>query len=398
MNLSPREKDKLLISMAAMVARNRHARGVKLNHPEAVALISDFVVEGRARWPVRGRPDGRGRACHHPRGLHGGDSRDDPLRSGRSDLSRRHQACDRSPPHSLTGAPMIPGEVFPAPGTLTLNDGAERDHLTVANTGDRPIRWAAITILPKPTPVCSSTAAPPRGYRLDIAAGTAVRFEPGQTRDVQLGALPGRPQGVRVQPENNGGAVMPASIDRSTYADMFGPTTGDKVRLADTDLVIEVERDLTTYGEEVKFGGGKVIRDGMGQSQRSRAEGDGGHGHHQRADRGPYRHLQGRCGPARRADRGHRQGRQPRHATGRDHRHRAGDRGHRGRGQDPDRRRVRRAYPFHLPAADRGCAGIRHYHHAGWRHRPRAWHAGHHLHAGAVAYWPHAAGVRGVSR
>jgi len=66
---------------------------------------------------------------------------------------------------------------------------------------------------------------------------------------------------------------MPASIDRSTYADMFGPTTGDKVRLADTDLIIEVERDLTIYGEEVKFGGGKVIRDGMGQSQRTRAEG-----------------------------------------------------------------------------------------------------------------------------
>ncbi len=66
---------------------------------------------------------------------------------------------------------------------------------------------------------------------------------------------------------------MPASISRAAYADMFGPTTGDKVRLADTDLVIEVESDLTTYGEEVKFGGGKVIRDGMGQSQVTRAEG-----------------------------------------------------------------------------------------------------------------------------
>ena len=54
---------------------------------------------------------------------------------------------------------------------------------------------------------------------------------------------------------------------------MFGPTTGDKVRLADTDLFIEVEKDHTTYGEEVKFGGGKVIRDGMGQSQRTRAQG-----------------------------------------------------------------------------------------------------------------------------
>ena len=66
---------------------------------------------------------------------------------------------------------------------------------------------------------------------------------------------------------------MPARISRATYADMYGPTTGDKVRLADTDLIVEVERDYTVYGEEVKFGGGKVIRDGMGQSQATRAEG-----------------------------------------------------------------------------------------------------------------------------
>ncbi|UWR25272.1 urease subunit alpha [Sulfitobacter sp. S223] len=66
---------------------------------------------------------------------------------------------------------------------------------------------------------------------------------------------------------------MPVQIPRAQYAAMYGPTTGDRIRLADTDLVIEVERDLTTYGEEVKFGGGKVIRDGMGQSQISRAGG-----------------------------------------------------------------------------------------------------------------------------
>ena len=67
---------------------------------------------------------------------------------------------------------------------------------------------------------------------------------------------------------------MPATISRSDYAAMFGPTVGDRVRLADTDLIIEVERDLTgPYGEEVKFGGGKVIRDGMGQAQTTRAEG-----------------------------------------------------------------------------------------------------------------------------
>src|SRR5487761_1962313 len=66
---------------------------------------------------------------------------------------------------------------------------------------------------------------------------------------------------------------MPAKIKRSVYADMFGPTTGDRVRLADTDLIIEVEKDFTVYGEEVKFGGGKVIRDGMGQSQPTNRQG-----------------------------------------------------------------------------------------------------------------------------
>lgn len=65
---------------------------------------------------------------------------------------------------------------------------------------------------------------------------------------------------------------MTAKIDKQAYAEMFGPTVGDRVRLADTELWIEVEKDFTTYGEEVKFGGGKVIRDGMGQSQRVSAE------------------------------------------------------------------------------------------------------------------------------
>jgi len=60
-----------------------------------------------------------------------------------------------------------------------------------------------------------------------------------------------------------------AKIDRKAYADMFGPTVGDRVRLGDTELWVEVEKDFTTHGEEVKFGGGKVIRDGMGQSQAS---------------------------------------------------------------------------------------------------------------------------------
>src|SRR6202012_748254 len=74
---------------------------------------------------------------------------------------------------------------------------------------------------------------------------------------------------AKVGPSNEG----PTRISRAAYAGMFGPTTADKVRLADTDLFIEVEKDHTIYGEEVKFGGGKVIRDGMGQSQVTNAEG-----------------------------------------------------------------------------------------------------------------------------
>ena len=66
---------------------------------------------------------------------------------------------------------------------------------------------------------------------------------------------------------------MSVKMKRAVYADMFGPTVGDKVRLADTDIIIEVEKDFTIYGEEVKFGGGKVIRDGMGQSQVTNRQG-----------------------------------------------------------------------------------------------------------------------------
>src|SRR3982751_5993768 len=66
---------------------------------------------------------------------------------------------------------------------------------------------------------------------------------------------------------------MSSRVSRSAYAHIFGPTVGDRLRLADTALVLKIEQDRATYGEEVKFGGGKVIRDGMGQSQLSRAEG-----------------------------------------------------------------------------------------------------------------------------
>ena len=134
---------------------------------------------------------------------------------------------------------------------------------------------------------------------------------------------------------------------------MFGPTVGDKVRLADTDLFIEVEKDHTIYGEEVKFGGGKVIRDGMGQSQRTRAQGA--------VDTVITNALILDHWGIVKADIGLRDGRivgigkagNPDIQPGVDHRHRPGHRGDRRRRQDRHRGRHRLPHPFHLPAADR---------------------------------------------
>src|SRR5882724_10300352 len=173
---------------------------------------------------------------------------------------------------------MIPGEVVAAPGELELNKGSNPITIEVANTGDRPVQVGSHYHFFETNEALKFDRKRAKGMRLDIAAGTAVRFEPGQSRTVRLTPYMGSREShgfqakvsgklgpiAKVGPSNEG----PTRISRAAYAGMFGPTTGDKVRLADTDLFIEVEKDHTIYGEEVKFGGGKVIRDGMGQSQR----------------------------------------------------------------------------------------------------------------------------------
>src|SRR6185295_3912918 len=99
----------------------------------------------------------------------------------------------------------------------------------------------------------------------------AFRARPDPHR--HLGRLWRGPPRVRLQRQDSRSALIMQRISRKAYAGIYGPTVGDKIRLADTELFIEVEKDFTIYGEEVKFGGGKVIRDGMGQSQRTNKEG-----------------------------------------------------------------------------------------------------------------------------
>jgi urease subunit gamma/beta len=191
MQLSPREKDKLLIAMAAMVARRRLERGVKLNYPEAVALITDFVVEG-AR-------DGRSVAELMEQGAH--VLTPDQVMDGIAEMIHDVQVEATFPDgtklvtvhHPVRGAhgALEPGEVMPAEGDLTLNEGREAITLTVANTGDRPIQVGSHYHFFETNPALRFDRDKARGMRLDIPAGTAVRFEPGQSREVRLIALSG---------------------------------------------------------------------------------------------------------------------------------------------------------------------------------------------------------------
>jgi urease subunit gamma/beta len=191
MNLTPREKDKLLIAMAANVARRRLERGVKLNHPEAVALITDFVVEG-AR-------DGKSVAELMEAGAH--VIAPSQVMEGVAAMIHDVQVEATFPDGTklvtvhdpIRGADdqLIPGEVLPLPGDLTLNEGRETVVLAVSNTGDRPIQVGSHYHFFETNPGLKFDRAKARGFRLDIPAGTAVRFEPGQSREVRLVALGG---------------------------------------------------------------------------------------------------------------------------------------------------------------------------------------------------------------
>jgi urease len=207
----------------------------------------------------------------------------------------------------------IPGEFFIQQGSIVLHKHRNRALLKVTNNGDRPIQvcsWFFFFRFYKNSqyqvgshyhfietnPFLLFDRLLAYGKKLDIPSGTSIRFEPGETKTVTLVELGGSQiasggnciaQGPIRFPipeeviENitkkrfshkvqdlllQSGSLLPCEISRRKYAQAYGPTTEDKIRLADTHLIVEIEKDFTVYGDECVFGGGKVIREGMGQN------------------------------------------------------------------------------------------------------------------------------------
>lgn len=197
----------------------------------------------------------------------------------------------------------LPGAVIVAKGSkpIVLNEGRKRIKLKVTSKGDRPIQVGSHYHFIETNPQLEFDRSKAYGFRLDIPAGTSVRFEPGDSKTITLVEIGGhrvicggnslasgkvdasKVTTILEKVQKAGFAHVPdpagdtAHIDmfqmsRADYAGMFGPTTGDIIRLGSTDLWIKVEKDLTVYGDECKFGGGKTLREGMGQASNRKDE------------------------------------------------------------------------------------------------------------------------------
>ncbi|POS72396.1 urease [Diaporthe helianthi] len=326
MHLVPKELDKLAISQLGLLAQRRLARGVKLNHAEATALIANNLQElirdgnhsvadlmslgatmlGRRHVlpsvpatlheiQVEGTfPSGTYLVTVH-----------NPISSDDGDLARALYGSFLPIPNvDLFSLPRAedyeptrqPGAVVPLKTHVECNRGRSRVRLKVTSRGDRPIQVGSHYHFIETNPQLDFDRSKAYGYRLDIAAGTSVRFEPGDTKTVTLVEIAGnriiqggngiakgvvsasRKDEIVTKLQQAGFAHTPQpdadsslsiegfKMSRAAYAAMFGPTTGDVVRLGLTDLWIKVEKDFTVYGDECKFGGGKTLREGMGQA------------------------------------------------------------------------------------------------------------------------------------
>ncbi|SPO31598.1 probable urease [Ustilago trichophora] len=339
MHLLPRERDKLLLHHAGCLAQKRLARGVRLNQTEATALIATVLHER-----IRDGEHSVAQLMQHGKTLLGrchvlpgvaellhevmveGTFLDgtflvtvhQPICTETGDIhAALYSSFYPAPDPSVflaaaqrereirDGAEeVLPGAIVTkrGAGVIQLCPKRERVSVKVTNTGDRPIQVGSHYPFLETNAALSFPRLLALGKRLDIAAGTAIRFEPGDSKTVTLvqvggtkilaggnnlasgpldeflataeakNALVKRIEAAgfanEPMPEMADDSVAPApfELSRDAYAALYGPTVGDKVRLADSPLWLEVEKDFTVYGDELKFGGGKVIRDGMGQA------------------------------------------------------------------------------------------------------------------------------------
>ncbi|KAI6353514.1 Urease [Pyricularia grisea] len=332
MHLVPRELDKLVITQLGHLAQRRLARGVKLNHSEATALItcvlqelirdgahtvSDLMSLGATMLGRRHVMPSVCSTLHEiqvegtfPSGTYLVTVHN-PIATDDGDLTRAlygsflpvPDADLFSMPEPEAYEPEVqPGAVVAVKGVVELNKGRRRRRLRVVSKGDRPVQVGSHYHFVEANAQLEFDRGKAYGFRLDIPAGTSVRFEPGDAKTVTIVEIGGsktirggnwlangdvdysRVEEFIQSCQSQGFAHVPAPIwddedvkgftlERNAYVTMFGPTTGDRVRLGMTDLWIEVERDMTVYGDECKFGGGKTLREGMGQaSGRSDAE------------------------------------------------------------------------------------------------------------------------------
>ncbi|KAF7548981.1 hypothetical protein G7046_g8493 [Stylonectria norvegica] len=332
MHLVPKELDKLVISQLGLLAQRRLARGVKLNHAEATALIAnnlqELIRDGNHTVAdlmsigatMLGRRHVLPSVCstlheimvegtfpcgtylvtvHNPVSTDDGDLRKALYGSF---LPVPDAESFTLPEPEEYEATRQPGAVVTVKSAkVTLNEGRQRIRLRVTSKGDRPIQVGSHYHFVETNPQLAFDRARAYGFRLDIPAGTSVRFEPGDTKTVTLVEIGGhkvirggnhlatgavdlaRAESIIAKLQEAGFAHVPEpagdlahidafQMDRAAYATMFGPTTGDLVRLGNTDLWVKVEKDLVVYGDECKFGGGKTLREGMGQATGRRDE------------------------------------------------------------------------------------------------------------------------------
>jgi len=270
-------------SVSSLMSLGQELLGTSLVMPGVASMIKDVQIEGTF-------PDGTKLLTVHS-----------PIATVDGNLELALEGSflpipDKSLFVNVTNAdaPYSPGQVMvDATEDITINANRPLVEMTVINTGDRPIQVGSHYAFVETNGALLFDRELAIGKRLNVPAGASVRFEPGETKTITLVELGGtqhvvsgqrltdgvcdkdryeeimdrvKQAGIVTAPSSEIFVGTPYTMNRSAYADMYGPTVGDRVVLGDTSLVIRVEKDHSVYGDECKFGGGKTLREGMGQA------------------------------------------------------------------------------------------------------------------------------------